>query len=277
MKAIRRFNNNVVLCVDDSGQEVVVFGKGVGFHELPYEIDLKMIEKSYYGIENRYMEMINSLSETALEISKKALDLCRSTLVGDINPNLLFTMADHIDFVVERYNKSLRINMPLYYDFENLHPMEFQISRKILKMIEESFKIRLPKEETVGIGMSIINSEYDSISNQPNSDTNEIIEEITGIIEKEFEIKIERDSGNYARYMSHMQYLMERVHNKKVESSMNIKLYQAIMEEYPKASECANEISDYLIRRKRYKLNQDELLYLIIHINRLCSREECYR
>jgi len=277
MKAIRRFNNNVVLCVDDKGQEVVVFGKGVGFHELPYEVELSMIEKSYYGIENRYMEMINSLSSDSLDISRKALDLCRSILVGEINPNLLFTLADHIDFTIERYRKGLRVNMPLYYDFENLHPLEFQISQRVLKMIEEKFRIHLPKDEAVGIGMSILNSEYDSIANQPNNDTQEIIEEITGIIEREFSITIDRESGNYARYISHMQYLMERVNSKKINVSSNTKLYETLKNDYPIASGCADKISDYLIRRKQYKLNQDELLYLIIHINRLCSREECYQ
>ena len=51
MQVIRRFNNNVVLCIDSNGREVVAFGKALGFHEIPYELkDLNKIERSYYGI-----------------------------------------------------------------------------------------------------------------------------------------------------------------------------------------------------------------------------------
>ena len=42
-------------------------------------------------------------------------------------------------------------------------------------------------------------------------------------------------------------------------------------------TECANQISDYITRKFCYKLNREELLYLNMHITRLCSREECNR
>lgn len=275
MMAIRRFNNNVVLCRDDQGQEVVVFSKGVGFHELPYEIDVSKIEKSYYNIESRYIEMINSLSSEALEISRRTLDMCRRNLETEINPNLIFTLADHIDFSIERYRRKIKVHMPLYYDFENLYPTEYKISLQVLKMIYNKLNIRLPKDEIVGIGMNIINSEFDLTSSQPDKNLNQITENITKIIEIDYNIHINRNSGSYARYVSHMQYLIKRINNREQEIKFNEHMYNIIIKEYPKAATCANKISDYFIRTKKIKLAQDELLYLIIHINRITSREEC--
>lgn len=277
MRAIRRFNNNVVLCIDDNGQEVVAFGKGIGFHELPYEVELSSIEKSYYGIENRYIEMINSLSPEALEVSQKVLDLCRMSLSGDMNPNMLFTLADHIEFAIERYRNDLRVNMPLYYDFENLYPKEFEISKKTFSLIKQVFHVALPDSELFGVGMCILNNEYNSSLNQVNEDSSKLIEASTQIIEAEFGIRIDRSSGNYARYVSHMQYLIKRIVSKKLCIDNNGELYFMLSEQYPKTAVCSDKIGDFLSREKHYKLNQDERLYLMIHINRLCSREECYQ
>lgn len=41
MKVIKNINNNVSLCLDSKGNEIVAFGKGLGFIKPPYEIDLK--------------------------------------------------------------------------------------------------------------------------------------------------------------------------------------------------------------------------------------------
>ena len=278
MKVIKRFNNNVVLCIDNNGREVVAFGKALGFHEIPYELtDLSLIERSYYGIENRYLKMINDLSPDSLELSSKILDWCRLSLEGSINPNMLFTLADHIDFCVERYKNNLNVKMPLYFDFENLHPKEFEIGKKALKLINSNFKVVLPRDESVGIVMNILNAEMDVESNQCHKDLDETIEEILNIIESELGMKVDRSSANYARYISHMQYLMMRIEKNELINEGNILMYESISEQYPNSNKCAIKINEYFMHTKQYNLNQDELLYLIIHINRLCSREECYQ
>ena len=45
MKVIKNINNNVAICVDDNGHEVVAMGKGIGFSKPPYEVDLSKITK----------------------------------------------------------------------------------------------------------------------------------------------------------------------------------------------------------------------------------------
>ena len=39
MKVIKNINNNVAICVDDNGHEVVAMGKGIGFSKPPYEVE----------------------------------------------------------------------------------------------------------------------------------------------------------------------------------------------------------------------------------------------
>lgn len=63
MKAIKRFNNNIVLCITNKGKEVVAFGKGLGFHEIPYEVELSKIERTFYSVKDEYLKMINDIPE----------------------------------------------------------------------------------------------------------------------------------------------------------------------------------------------------------------------
>ena len=44
MKIIKKINNNVALAQDQSGNELIVFGRGVGFPPVPYELT-DMFEK----------------------------------------------------------------------------------------------------------------------------------------------------------------------------------------------------------------------------------------
>ena len=60
-------------------------------------------------------------------------------------------------------------------------------------------------------------------------------------------------------------------------SSENWKLFEAIRDEYLKTYQCALKIKEYLGNELACDLNEEELLYLILHINRLCAREDCYR
>lgn len=55
MMIVKKINNNVAIGVDGNGHEVVLFGKGIGFGELPYSInDMSKIERSFYDIDYRY-------------------------------------------------------------------------------------------------------------------------------------------------------------------------------------------------------------------------------
>ncbi len=278
MKAVRRFNNNVVLCLDNNGREVVAFGKGIGFHDLPYEIeDLSKIEKTFYSIDEKYMGLINELSSEALEVSMKIFDDCIDFLDNTINNNLLITMADHIDFAVQRFKNNMNVPMPLYYDYENLYKDELDIGLNALDYIKDVYGVELPKDEAVGIAMGIINAEMVSEDSSDYKTGVFLIDDITGIIEKEMDIKIDKSNANYARYFSHMQYLVKRIYDNTQYEESNDSIYKSLARSYPKTKKCVEEIGKHIEKVSGYKCNNDELLYLMLHINRLCTREECNR
>lgn len=48
MEVYKKINNNVALARDAKGRELVVFGKGIGFVSMPYELtDLSRIQRTF--------------------------------------------------------------------------------------------------------------------------------------------------------------------------------------------------------------------------------------
>lgn len=275
MKVIKKINNNVAICVDGKNHELIAFGKGIGFRDMPYELeDLSLIERTYYGVDQKYLGLLNEISDQVLAITTEIVDYANGVISAPLNPNLVFTLADHIDFAIKRYKKKMMVKMPLYNDFEHLYAIETDIGKKGINIIFKKTGILLPKDEAIGIAMNILNSESRDTGRTNQVRINKIIERVNEIVEKTFEIKIDRESAYYARYLSHMQYLMKRLTNQTHISSENIKIYDALKNEFPKTSECSLLIRDYLANEEKQELNDEELLYLIIHINRLCMRDD---
>lgn len=276
MKILKSINNNVALCVDSDGNELVVFGKGVGFHKTTDEVELSRIERTYYDVDGSYIAMINEIPEDIIKISDKIVLYARTLLENNISSNLVFTLADHIHFCIQRYKKNLVLNLPITNDIEQLFEKEMKIGRYSVDLIKEKYNILLPKEEVASIAIHIINAEEKEKSSV-NVESNELINEITKIIEDSFHTTINREDFNYSRFVSHMHYLLKRLKEKRLINTKNKKIYETLISSYQETYECTEKISYYLKNRMKIELNDEEKLYLILHVNRLCIREDCYQ
>lgn len=274
MKAIKRINNNVALCLAKDGKEFIARGKGIGFHEFPYELSIKDVEKTYYDVDPIYVSMIDSIPEDVFDLSSEIIDFSSIILDNPLSANVVFTLADHICFAIERNRKNMNIKLPIVHDVEHLFPKEYKIGKESLKLIKKKLGVWLPKDEAAYIALHIINAE-EQARNIENID-NRMVEDIVKIVESEYEIKINTDSVNYSRFVSHLHYLLKRGRDKELIKSENAALFKITKESYPKVYECAVKISEYLKKELRFELSDEEVLYLMLHINRLCSREECY-
>ena len=276
MRAIKKINNNVALCIDDKGEEVIARGKGIGFGTFPYELDISRIERTYYGINNNLLSMINEISEDVLNISTSVIDKARIEISNPISSNIVFTLADHIQFVIKRNKEHMDIKLPIASDIRFLFETEYEIGKYALSLIKEKMGIWLPEEEAAYIALHIVNAEQKERA-QKGLDNDEIVKEIVSIIEKEYGIQINEDNFNYSRFVSHMHYLFKRGKTRHLIESSNDLLYTDMKNNYPETYACEEKISDYLKDKLDIDLTDEEKLYLMLHINRLCTREDCYR
>ena len=269
MKVIKKINNNFAVCLDSSNNELIAYGKGIGFPKTPYELDdLSIIDRSFYGINSIYFNLINEIPEEIFKISSEIVDFARMTIENELNQNIVFTLADHINFAIKRYNEGMNLKMSLGYEVKHLYEAEMNIGNEAIKIIKKRLSVCLPSDEAVSIALHFINAEktQQMIVNQIEDSV--IIKDIIDIIENYFSITINQDG-------SHMQYLLKRRKENKCFSSDNHELYNIMKVEFKEVYLCTMSIKNYLFNNLDWKISEEELVYIMLHINRLCVREDC--
>lgn len=276
MVVVKNINNNVSLCVDGNGKEVIVFGKGVGFLKPPAQVPLSKIERTFYNVSSHYLGILQDVPQEVLDFTAWQMALVRDKLPYDTTANLTFVLADHLAFALERARKGIYIPMPSAYELEAGWPLEMEVGRVFVKAMEREFKTRLPHGEAQAVAMHFINARS-TRAEEPAANIEERYEEIlertTGIIEEEMALTVRRDSFNYARFATHVQYLLRRIFEDKSIDSENIQMYESIRDEYETASRCVDRIAEYLKESWKAQLTEEEKLYLIMHVNRVCAKE----
>ncbi len=155
-----------------------------------------------------------------------------------------------------------------------MYPKEMSIGYSAIRLIRNDLDVYFSDSEAANIAIHLINSEeYYGESVEDNQD--DIIENITKIVEKDYNMKIDKKNFNYSRFVSHLQYLLKRKSVKNQISTENKQLFEQVGNDFPQSLECVKHIRYYLINNLDLNPNDEELLYLMLHINRLCTREDC--
>lgn len=277
MRIIKNINNNFAIAVDGAGNRLIISGKGIGFGKVPRELeDITRINRSYYDVDEAYVSMLNEIPEEIIAISAQIVDQARRHIDNPISSNIVFTLADHIHFSIQRCQKQMNVQLPIVYDIQHLFEKEMSIGAYGLRLIQKELHITLPKEEAAYIALHIINAEMQDKNKKTDKD-NEIIEHILTIIEREYDMQINKDNFNYSRFVSHMHYLLKRGESKQLINTDNKAIYDKLKQDYRQSYECVRQVSAYLNGIFHMELSDEEKLYLMLHINRLCTREDCNR
>ena len=282
MKVIRKINNNVAIGLDKDQREVVIFGNGVGFGVMPNELtDLTKIERTFYNIDSRYYGLLNEIPENIFLIVTRLLDIAKSKIGGDWNPNVVFILADHIHFAVERYRKGISIPLPYSYELEYEHPELTDVAKWFIRKINEDLHVTLGMDEVTSITMHLINAQgvRETQTEQKYSPQRIalVIQDITDIVEAFFQIKIDQKRFHYFRFKNHLKLFLQRKERGEQFDQKKKELYESIRKTYPDVFKCVNLIDDYFLKEFSERCPQEELLYLMVHIIQLYSKEDCNR
>lgn len=272
MKLIKKLNNNVAVGIDNNEHECIVFGKGIGFPKMPYDlVDLNKIDRTYYDVDAKYLGLLEEIPEEIFSVSAKIVEKAKINLNCELNPNLLFTLADHLNFAIERFKKHVDIRNPLSYDIEHLYSKEMVIGYKALEYILEELNIQLPRNEATSIAMHLVNAEAGSDNMDETLRNTKVLKDITEIISETLGIEIDEESFSYSRFIIHLRYLMKRRASNSHISSDNKMMYDLMKVKYPDTYKCIIKIENYFKKNLDWQCDEEELLYLMLHINRLCA------
>ncbi len=270
MEAIKKINNNVAICVDSKNKELIAFGKGIGFPKMPYEIaDLSLISMTFYRIDNQFYELMEEIPEDVFEVTAQIVNKAEQLLDCSLNPNLVVTLADHINFAIIRVKKYKNMKMIFSYDIEQLYERETLLGKYAVDLVRKKLNVTLPESEITNIAMHFINAEEERIPENNGSSDEEAIQGCVDLIEGIFNIKINRDDFSYNRFSMHIRYYLKRIKDKKQFKDNNKELIKSMKETYPKVNICALKIAEFFKERYNESVSEDEILYLMIHINRI--------
>lgn len=274
MKLLRKINNNAAVAQDKRGREMVVLGRGVGFHPMPYELtDLSVVYRTFYDVDPQYYEMLSSLPEEALMAAADIAEQAEIALQAELNPNLPFTLADHIAFAQEREKQGIRLATPLHYDVQHLYPREYELGLQAMETVRLRTGTALPRAEAVNIALHIVNAELEGSDLSSTLAAVEVLGEVTVLVERELGIALDRESYNYARFAMHIQFLVRRLSSGKVMEQGSGKMLSELSAEYPATYRCAQAVAKEIEQRHGWHCSSDEVLYLMLHIYRVQNRQ----
>lgn len=275
MKVVKKINNNVAVGLDGNNRKVVIFGRGIGFGEMPYELtDMSKVNRTYYDIDRRYYGLLTEIPDKIFLLVTRLLDIAKAKIKGKLNPNLVFVLADHINFSIERERKGMNVSLPYSYEMEYEYPELTMISEWFVRKINEKMKVHLGKGEVTSITMHFINALEGKKTLEKDPDrTARIIREVTSLVEECFNLAINKNSFHYFRFKNHIKYFVQRKDRNEEFSDSNEELYQSMQGKYPEVRKCVARIDDYMEKEFGERCPHEELLYLMIHVNQLYAKE----
>lgn len=273
MYVLKVFNNNIVMTVNDQGEEMIVTGKGIGFQiKSGDSIDKDKIEKRF--------TLQNSLSKNALadlykesepEVIESVLviiDKAEKELGIKPEGNLYIAVADHLNFAIERQKEGLSIQNPLIWEVKKFYPNEYEVGLFAIKQIKQIIGTTLPDSEAASIALHLVNARKEGSYMEHTIKMTKIVHDILGIVRHYFAIEFDEESISFSRFITHLQFFAQRVIEGESQGEDDAFLYDQVVHSYPEAFKCTNKIKHYLHEVHQFNMSQDEQVYLTIHIQR---------
>ncbi|WP_342415849.1 PRD domain-containing protein [Paenibacillus sp. FSL R10-2782] len=280
MKFKKSLNNNIALAEDQDGCEVIVIGTGVGFKKARGQwIDRDHIQKTFRIGENdkyqRIEQFFNDIPLQVIDITDQIIEMGQEMIGKELNDSLLLTLADHIHFALERLKSGLDVQNPLHWDIRHLYPVEYRVGEQAVNRINEVFHVTMSHGEASSIALHFVNSQFDSGSMNQTIRITKIINDILEIMSVHFGIALDQEAVNYSRFVTHLRYFIVRQLNREVISFKDQHfLYDMLSERYPSSFQCAQKIKVFMEQQHEFIITPDEMVYLMIHIERVTSHSD---
>jgi len=271
--AHRVINNNVVITVDESGNERVLMGRGIGFGLRPDDaVDPAKVEKTFNpddGAEGEHeRRLLVDVPYATIEAVTHAVDLAERRLGRHLDRHFTVAVIDHVHYVLERLDRGVRIpatNMP---ELRVLHPTEFAVAEQMAASLAASLERDLPPEEAVFLTMHLLNATRD----EPNGTAALLLrrlKHIVDIVEQRLGVTLDTGGTDYARFILHVQFLLQRLVERTMLVGTDTSFFDFATHAYPDSYAIAEHVKSYIHAAAQAELTQEEVLYLIVHVERL--------
>lgn len=270
----KRLNNNVVVALDEQGQEQILTGRGIGFQvEAMTPVDEHKIEKIFTlkdtTANKRLQELFQTIPVEHVELAEEIISYAKIHIDNQLNENVIISLCDHIYMAVERKKQDIEVKNVMLWDIQKFYRDEYQIGKYAVKLIEERFGVSLNDDEAGFIALHIVNAQLD-MHTKTVKEITKVMQEIETIVRMTFAIELDEDSVYYYRFITHLKFFAQRLFSGKSYEGQDVdNMLELVQSKYPKACECVEKIAHFLKQKYGYSLSEEEILYLSIHISRI--------
>ncbi len=267
-------NNNVIIVKDSHESELIMIGKGIGFSkkkgdiisDQQYEKVFKLVNEKEQEL---YKQLLHNVDDQIIQAIHEAIRHIQERLKLPVNEHIHIALTDHIAFAVKRVEQGMDINNPFLRDTKLLYPDEYNIAEEVITFLNERLDIELPESEIGFVALHI----HSSISNRSLSQINHhsrLITRLILIIEDQLGINIDKQSIHYARLVSHLRRVIDRViDNESVD--VHEKLAEVLKTEYPVCYNLSWKLVKIIQQTIRKPISETEIIYITIHLQRLTT------
>lgn len=270
-------NNNVLIASHPTYDEVVLIGKGIGFGKKKGDvIEQKDVEK-WFILKNereqeQYKKLLPHVDEEFIGLMNDVVHHIRKRTNSPLNEHIHVALTDHILFAIKRLEQGMDIKNPFLVETKSLYPLEYDVATEVVNMLNERLHIQLPEGEIGFIALHI----HSALTNHQLSEVNQhsqLISRLVSVVEEQLDIRIDRESIHYLRFVRHLRYAIERVKKgEKIEEPK--KLSNILKETYPLCYNLSWKLIKIMQQTLQLPVDEAEAVYLTLHLQRLTGKNE---
>lgn len=271
MLLVRAVGHNAAIAQNADGIETVVFGKGLGFGKMPYELtELERVERTFYDIDPRLSSVLTAVPEPTIRIAAKVAEEAERELGVALNPHMALTFADHLDFVLHRIERGINIQTPMAYDVQHLYPREAKVARRARDLIEHELHVQLPDSEITAITLHIITAASSAGDMHLTMTVSEVAQDLSRLLEQRLGVELDHSALPFARFMLHLRYLIDRLSSERQHDDAPMAMLDGTAPTVPEIYEATLAATAYFESKWGWHCSREETMYLMMHIYRLC-------
>ena len=275
MRIKKVINNNILCVVDDTGGEMIVTGKGLGFQRKVGErVDPALFEKTYHmegkAEQRKLRELCQQIPLEHLRLTQDLIEHIKGQITAPLNESLLITLADHISFAIKRKEEGVEFTNPLEGAIMSYYPAEYRLGQHCLRVIREETQADLNPSEAAFIALHIVNAELNT-SMSVMVDITKLIEGTLEVVEYFYQRTFDRESLDFNRFVVHLRYFAQRLFQAAPGPSENYDpdFRDMIVHSCKQHYKCAQCVGEYIKNTYQREVSDEELIYLTIHLKRI--------
>ena len=273
LKVKKSFNNNLILATDSAGTEVILKGKGIGFHKQRGDaVDEHLVEATFRpeneNESSRFLQLFSSIPDDYWTIAEELLVWARETQGLKLSQKVILPLCDHLAGAVERYRNGVRLKNPMLWDIQRLYRREYCTGLRALELVKEYFGVEMDENEAGFLAYHFVNDQLGGQEQKKDlSLMTTLLGEVVDIIQQSFQLTLDPGDYNTQRLFIHVRFLVQRILGfQQQQPEVDEDWYNQFAAKYPRSHRCVLRIAQHLEDYYHYHLGLDEQLYLLIHI-----------